>query len=65
MSLTDETKKAMGYVEKPGTCKRCKYHESRAGVLDRTWDELCSYSNLCKFEVKESATCAKFEEATK
>jgi hypothetical protein len=61
VSLVDETKKAMGYNPNQYTCKHCKFRITKDGILDRTWVEICTFSNLCEFEVSLSATCNKFE----
>ncbi|MGQ0708740.1 MAG: hypothetical protein ACT4NV_03220 [Rhodoferax sp.] len=62
MSLIEETKAAMGYIDKPVKCVDCTYFEEQDHpVLDREWIKVCSYSNLCKFQVTESGQCKKYE----
>ena len=62
MGLIEETKAAMGYVDKPARCMDCTHFEEQGHpVVDRMWIKVCGYSNLCKFQVSESGQCQKFE----
>lgn len=62
MSLLEETKKAMGYQEKPGVCENCKhFDEVENSHVDRMWNSTCKFSVLCHFAVNKRGTCSKFE----
>lgn len=62
MSLEAETKKAMGFIDKPGTCLNCQHFaEVENKYVDRMWDKVCTFSPLCTFEVSENSTCSKFK----
>ncbi|OZY84851.1 hypothetical protein CBP51_16960 [Cellvibrio mixtus] len=59
--LTNETKKAMGFVETTPRCANCKHQkEVDDNYVDRMWHKVCTYSNLCEFRVNENSSCAKF-----
>ena len=62
MGLLEETKLEMGYSESQrGFCKTCIYcSEEENPHLDRDWILECTYSNLCKFQVKEYGYCFKY-----
>lgn len=62
MSLIDETKLAMNYKDVTGTCEKCIYGEEVENHhVDRMWDIICTYSNLCEFKVSRQGSCAKFQ----
>lgn len=65
MSLVEETKKAIGFVQVAGTCANCKHQiEGDHPMVERQFVRLCTLSSICEFEVKANSTCRKFERRT-
>lgn len=59
--LIKVTKIAMGYTESASRCDECSHSSLEDGVLDRSWNLVCQFSNLCHFTVKSHGYCNKFE----
>lgn len=62
MSLEEETKKAIEFVEKVETCSTCAHCVNHENLyVDRMWDDYCELSSVCHFKIgdKSRSTCSR------
>ena len=56
-----ETKQAMKYNPHPARCRDCEFvTEEENSMVDRMWDKICVFSNLCHFKTTDDASCERF-----
>ena len=62
MGLLEETKAAIGFVDKAKTCATCAHCIEKAHpVLERSWFKQCNISNLCPFVTDDNSSCQRHE----
>jgi hypothetical protein len=60
--LTEATKKTMGFVDQAPTCEECVYiKEEDDKYVDRSWYQVCTFSNLCNFTTEKWSVCNRFK----
>ncbi len=63
LKLVEITKEAMGYKENAPSCLGCQFNKELEDLhIDRSWYNVCTYSNICNFRISASGHCNNFKQ---